>query len=142
MKTVDVVDDYDPNKFYVVCMANRAGVRLFCTKLEYTHFPPRTAANKDFELAIMKWQGLEFFVVRVPPSARPWCNKIAADLGMRLADGVPTMFDYKGSYSFPLQGDNIWTLEGEFEGDEEAEIEKISLRMNPLWRKIFAVTRR
>lgn len=125
MNQNSIREEYDPNKFFVVCMATRPGVQLYCTTLEYTYYPPRTPANDLFGLNIVQWNDLTFYVLSVPLADRNRCELVAKNLGMRLADGVPTIFDHKGKHNFPLQGSNVWSLEGNYKGDEIAEVQKI-----------------
>lgn len=100
-------------------------MRLFCMKMEYGHYPPRTLKNNDLELHLVTWAGMDFYVLSVPLVDRHLCEKVAAELGMRLASGVPHVIFAEDTSVFPMEGKNVWTLEGQFDGDEEATCEKI-----------------
>lgn len=116
----------DRSKFFVIAMGLRKGSQLFFMKLEYGHFPPRTPENDLFELNVVSWQGTEWYLGSVPMSKKHLCYQVAESIGMRLADGIPTIVTHKGPQHFPCtDGPHIWSLEGQFQGDQIAEMEKI-----------------
>jgi hypothetical protein len=58
----------DLSKVHYIVMSGRPGGSLFCTKLEYEHFPPRTARNKLYDFYILKWpdDAMLWFIVGIP----------------------------------------------------------------------------
>jgi len=91
----------------------RPFVHLFFTVLEYRHFPPdNRVLNDEFKLASIKWGDVVWMFVRVPASYRPQVEAVAAEMGLRLGDGLPTMLGGPdGPQRFPIDGDNVYTLE-------------------------------
>lgn len=104
----------DPNKLYLVADLSRPGTSLFAVRLEYTHFPPRSEKNKDFEVTLIKWpEDIEILwsIIAVPMQYRSIVEEVAANAGLRLAEGTPMMFGSSGEHLFPVQGNNVYTLE-------------------------------
>lgn len=145
---VDAYDDYealkdqlDPSRVALVMMANRIGVQSFVTFLEYTYFRPGTPMNSHFRFAIVKWEELKWFVVIIHKKHLQKADDLAKLLGLRRADGVPTMIhagknldavgvarsketarrvfgeslgaEMEGMavVRFPLDAPNVWTME-------------------------------
>jgi len=109
----------DPNRFYIVCMAERPGAIEFCQTLERTLYPFGTAANDNFEIKERVWQSttMMWFVICIPIGDADAAKRIALACGMRVADGIPKMLQ-RGENGvaredwFPIvAGPNVWTLE-------------------------------
>lgn len=101
----------DEDKLFIICMETRPGMRLFLVDLEYNKFIPGTPLNDRFELFINKWEGIGWAVVAVPMKYKDFVWEVAERNGMRVADGIPMTLGNEGSVSFPLAGDNVFTLE-------------------------------
>lgn len=82
----------EPDRFTIISWATRPGAIRFSMALEYGHFPPGTKANDDYELAILEWADLPWWIVVIPLAARATAEHVAEEHGMRLANGVPRMF--------------------------------------------------
>lgn len=104
----------DKDKLHLIMEMSRIGGGLFMVKLEYTHFPPRTEKNKLFEMALMEWpskESLRWAIVSIPIEYKPDALKIAAECGLRFADGIPTLFGEGKAQQFPLDGETVFTIE-------------------------------
>lgn len=101
----------DPSKFYVACMDMRFGTQVFASAVEYYLYPPHIKEQNDlFEISKINYQGYLFHVISVPREDEAKVKEIARSIGMRVADGVPTLM---GQSPFPLQGKNVWNLENQ-----------------------------
>ena len=47
---------------------------------------------------------------------------MAKECGLRLANGVPTIFDGDGAHQFPLEGPTVFTLEIGTDGADRVDI--------------------
>lgn len=115
----------DKNKFYVVGLSVRKGTRLFMTKLEYEHYKPSEPRNDLINFDILTWQNLVFYITNVPMAEKDICYQVAKELGMSIVDGTPLVIDHTGKHYFPLSDSNVFTLEGQYEGDEGKECERL-----------------
>jgi len=75
---------------YIGDMA-RIGVWSFITFLEYRQYPPGTMLNQSFHLTLTAWEGLRFAVVSIPRNRSREAEALMQTLGLRAADGIPTM---------------------------------------------------
>jgi len=108
------VQGKDTSKLHLIVDMGRIGAKLFNVKMEYTHFAPRSGKNNLFEFALMRWPDPQSFlwaIASFPIEYRPQAEAIAKECGLRLADGIPTIFDHKGAHQFPLEGPTVFTLE-------------------------------
>jgi len=105
----------DISKLHLILDMQRIGGNLFCVKLEYTYFPPRSGRNKLFDMALLQWPNgdfaLKWAVLSFPLEYRPQAEALAKECGLRIADGVPHVFDAAGAHCFPLDGETVFTLE-------------------------------
>jgi len=103
----------DTSNLHLVAMMTRVGVKLFGVKMEYTYFPPRSGKNALFQMVLMNWpnQGMLWSIFSFPIEYKPQAESIAKECGLRLADGVPHIFDHAGAHTFPLDGETVFTLE-------------------------------
>lgn len=62
-------------------------------------------------MPVSTWQGMRYILCVVPMGAKPLVEKVAAQHKLRLADGTPRAITLKGFDSFPVSGDNAFTLE-------------------------------
>ncbi|MDB6020787.1 MAG: hypothetical protein JWQ04_644, partial [Pedosphaera sp.] len=101
-----------PDKIaYVVQLSpRRIGVLAFATFLEYRHFPP-APVNDDFQIAIIDWEGMRFGLACIPRSKEPLAIGVMQELGLRAADGAPTMLSNKGVTQFPINLPNVFNIE-------------------------------
>jgi hypothetical protein len=89
----------------------RPGVRLFAAKLEYSYFEPGTPRNDEFILHVINWQGMSWAVVSIPREYMEAAKKIAAEVGLRIADGVPHLIVGGQTHPFPMNTENVFALE-------------------------------
>ena len=112
---------------HLIGLLERPCVGLFAVRLEHRHYPPGTLANDLFEMRLVKWEDMVWSVVTIPTGGRPDAAAIADGVGLRFADGVPTVFAaHPGGPTirvgglvlpetsisrFPLDSPTAWTLE-------------------------------
>jgi len=89
----------------------RIGVRLFVVKLEYFYFEPGTPKNDEFIFHVIDWQDMSWAVVSIPKGYLELAKKVAAEVGLRIADGVPHSITAGQVYVFPMNTENVFTLE-------------------------------
>jgi len=89
----------------------RLGFRLFMVKLEYFHFEPGTSRNDQFILHMINWQGMSWAVVSIPKEYLELARRVAAEAGLRVADGVPHAITAGQTHVFPMNTKNLFTLE-------------------------------
>lgn len=110
----------DPDKFYMTVLTTRPWVNLFAVRLEHEHYPPRTERNKIFDYMLVKWpegpDEMLWAVLGIPLEDRPIAERLAKELQLRIADGVPSIISGGNPPSqiwFPVDphNRNIWNLE-------------------------------
>lgn len=106
----------DTTKLHLIVDMNRIGGKLFNVKMEYTFFAPRSGKNYLYEMVLMKWPDPSFAqflwaICSFPIEFRPQAEAVAKECGLRLANGIPTIFDQDGAHHFPLDGETVFTLE-------------------------------
>jgi len=103
-----------PDKLAVVVMGapRRIGGKAFLTFMEDRHFSPLNGKlNALWTLFFLRWEGMIFHVAVYPREYRRHAEQVCQELGLRLADGVPTILDGSGIKRFPLDQPNVWTFE-------------------------------
>ena len=95
----------DATKIGIIAMVARPGVRSFLIATEWRHFCPLDdGLNAKFELVMKKWQGMLFTVMIVPVEYKEKIDAIAAELHLKLVNGVPMIFGgEEGSSLFPIR---------------------------------------
>jgi len=120
--------------FVGMATPRRPGVMLFAIKLEFWYFPPDTEKNDDFVLHRIEWQSMLWMVVSIPRQYMDLAKKIAAESGLRIVDGIPTIITPEGTQPFPMGSDNVFALENvpghAVYGHEFGEIEKLLAQEN------------
>jgi len=89
----------------------RPGVRLFAVKLEYFYFEPGTPKNDEYIFHIVNWEEMVWGVISIPKEYMDLAKKVAAEAGLRIADGTPHMIIGGGQRRFPMNTNNVFTLE-------------------------------
>ena len=120
-----VVQGKDTSKLHLIVDTSRIGASLFNVKMEYTYFAPRSGKNYLFELVLMRWPDPNTFlwaIASFPIEYRPQAEAMAKECGLRLANGVPTIFDGDGAHQFPLEGPTVFTLEIGTDGADRVDI--------------------
>jgi hypothetical protein len=109
----EVRESLSPEKVALVCMVGprRIGILSFIVFLEHRYFPPGTPKNELFQVVMMEWQEMKWCVVVIPEKDVKTGDDLAASLGLRRADGVPTLLSAAGVVRFPLDQDNVFTIE-------------------------------
>lgn len=105
----------DTTRLHLVVDMNRLGAKIFNVKMEYTYFAPRSGKNYLFEMVLMSWPGgpmpFMWAICSFPIEYRPQAEELAKECGLRIADGIPTIFTGNGAQRFPLDGPTVFTLE-------------------------------
>lgn len=101
------------DKFGIVGHAMRPGFRKFMVRLEYEIFSPHGDNNDKFQFILVEFMGMrDWLLIIIPAENRADAEKIAAECGLRFADGVPTCFGGdKGKEPFPIQHKDVWSAE-------------------------------
>ena len=93
----------------------RIGARAWMTFLEWRHFSPKLGLNHLFVLAYVKFEGMLFGMVIIPREKLPEADAIAKEVGLRRADGVPTLIAFENGRQrvkfFPFNYNNVFNLE-------------------------------
>lgn len=91
----------------------RPGIRECFTTLEYIHFPPGTALNDEFQLAVVEWNDIGWIIVSIPLTKASLMETVARQCGLRVADGIPMMVTGEGFERFPFTNGNTYVLENQ-----------------------------
>lgn len=105
-----------PDRLTLVSLLERPGLLRFLTLLEWSYFSPKTKANEDFEIVLATWPDdapIRWAVAILPLLKLPETRRIAAETGMRIADGVPTKIDHGGVRRFPVDHARVFTIEND-----------------------------
>lgn len=134
----------DPTRFHICGDMNRIGVSLFMTKLEYTHYPPRSGKNHLFEFRILKWPDdfpMYWVIASIPIEDREMAELLIPECGLRLANGIPMMLGGGKELVFPMSGDRVWCLENSsghpIYNNNQAEIKKLKAEQDAEVEKIL-----
>jgi len=103
----------DEKFIHYVAMTTRPGVNECITLLEHRDFPPRTERNEFFQMHLITWEGLSWYVVSIPIAEKHLMEQAAAETGLRVSDGVPRMISKDGMVSFPADNERVFTLENQ-----------------------------
>lgn len=79
------------DNIHLVTMASRPGSYALISAIEWFWFSPKKDLNHLFNLTIVKWEGLNWLVASIPKYKLKDTKRLAKQLGMHIADGVPTM---------------------------------------------------
>lgn len=88
-------------RIHLVSMADRPGTMIMSAMIEWTWFVPGSSTAHRFELRRVVWEDIPFLVMTFPRKKFPAIRSLAKRLGMRVADGVPTLLDHNGTSHFP-----------------------------------------
>ena len=103
----------DPSFIHYAGMLNppRPGVLDCVQMLENIHYKPGSDRNHLFLLRLLDWQDILWTIVSIPIAEKANMERVAQVNGLRIANGVPTMFADGGIHSFPVSNDRVFTLE-------------------------------
>ena len=99
------------DKMYIACSVDRNGVPQFCKVVEDSLYPEGTEKNELFQTHYVAFCGQMFVLLEVALANKIEVMDIARSIGMKVCEGVPTMYVRGTQVDFPLQGSNIVTLE-------------------------------
>jgi hypothetical protein len=89
----------------------RPGLTECMTLVEHKHFPPGTDRNELFILRFIKWSDMVWVMMSIPIEDKNLVEDIAKECGLRIANGVPTMFTGNVIQQFPVNNERIFTFE-------------------------------
>ncbi len=103
---------------HLVSMSTRPGSFALISAIEWFWFSPKKDLNHLFNLTIVRWEGLDWLVASIPKHKLKDVKQLAKQLGMRIADGVPTLIrciepgekpdkTYDGAGIFIFPGGNL-----------------------------------
>lgn len=101
----------DLNLLHVICMGGRPGGYLFNRGLELKFFRPGAHDNDNYNVLLKRWADVQWIVVSVPIRFRQRVESWANECGMRLADGIPHVFEGRSAMKFPLDSPQAFVLE-------------------------------
>lgn len=105
----------------------RPYVCLYSLLLEHRHYEPHVKERNDlFQVWIVRWQDIDWQLIAIPVQDRPLAEAVAREVGLRFANGTPTLIVQAGKVSavgstrisptmdairFPFDTPNVYTLE-------------------------------
>lgn len=101
----------DQQWIHFVGMAQRPGVADCLQTMEHSHYPPESDGNDNFHLRILQWEEIVWFITSIPRVDYKKMEAVALACGLRITNGVPRIINDKGLSSFPIDQDNVFTLE-------------------------------
>lgn len=103
----------DPDWINVAGMVapRRPGAILFLTLTEHMFFHPTTPEQDDFLLMNIAWEEMVFYVFSVPSKHHEDLKDLASKCGVRMAEGIPSLYTSEGLKYFPVYGKNCFNLE-------------------------------
>lgn len=99
------------NKIGLVGSIERVGVPSFAVFLEHRLFTPCTPLNDLLMMSLAEWEGMHWIILVFHKTHLPGVDELMKTLGLRRADGVPHMMTGKGVIPFPVNSDNVFTIE-------------------------------
>lgn len=122
-----------PGRTHFIVQCDRLGSQLFCMKLEYEHFPPRSVKNNLFDLFIAKWPPPEedtdgftlmWYILGIPEEQKHLAEKVAKECGLKIKEEIPIIFSNAKEYTFPMNGPRVFSIESNpksriYENDSE-----------------------
>lgn len=116
-RTTEEVREFCSNEdliSYVVMLGpRRPGVMLFGILLEYVFFPPGTKKNEEFHMHFVNWEEMMFGIISIPKKKKIYAVEVAKISGTRIANGVPTLISEGQVAMFPVDSNNVFTIENE-----------------------------
>lgn len=116
---------------FYVWISSRPGGLALAMAVEWYWFDPHTPLNNDFQIYEIAWREMTWLVFACPAIRHDDIKKLAAQIGMRVADGVPRLIMPHrpgmvrlggalvgaGMETFPggIEGEkNMWSIENAF----------------------------
>lgn len=133
----------NPNFVHFVGLLSppRPGVQLFAVRLEHEYYPPGSDMNNDFCLRMFEWEDMKWIIVSVPKTEMDILKKVAHECGLKIADGVPTVFGSGKIETFPINNERVFTLENlpdsPFYGADRKKIKELLAEERRKMEKIF-----
>lgn len=129
---------------HLVSMLERPGSLALISSIEWFWFSPKKSLNHLINMAIVKWEDINWVVTSFPEHKLQDAKQLAKQLGMRIADGVPTIIRHvkpgenpdkkfsseMGAFIFPggiingLDNKNMFTIENDSDSPIYANSER------------------
>lgn len=107
--------EFMENEFFIhyvgMISPPRPGVHECTSMLEHKHYKPGTERNELFILRMMKWADFFWLIISIPIKEKMFMEEVANECGLRIANGVPTVFGPGGIEKFPVSNERVFTLE-------------------------------
>ena len=103
------------DNIHLVSMTTRPGSYALISAIEWFWFSPKKNLNHLFNLTIVRWEGLDWLVVSIPKHKLQAVKRLAKQLGMRIADGVPSLIRHMEPDEKPdrtLEGVGVFVFPG------------------------------
>jgi hypothetical protein len=84
-------------RIYLIAHITRVAVPAFAAAIEWYWYPPDSERNRLFDVYSTKWAALDWIIIAFPNGRLPAVRRLAKQLGLRLADGVPTVVGNPGA---------------------------------------------
>lgn len=111
----------NPDKTFYAIMVCRPGAIKWMSQIEEQLYPPdKHEDNIKFGLTFIRWAEMTWAVASVPSDDDLQVRDLTMKIGMRIANGVPFVLGMgPNPVAFPIQGKNVFTIEGKTQKDEE-----------------------
>ncbi len=101
----------DQTRMHLVGAHVRPGVLRFATMFEWVYFKPGTSDEHRFQMLVVRWEGIDFFVVSFPMSFAQVVDRFLAVSDLVMTDGIPTLLGDGPPKFFPADGPTVFSLE-------------------------------
>jgi hypothetical protein len=82
-------------RIYLVSHSGRIAVPAFAAAIEWYWYPPDSSRNRLFDVYGTDWFGLGWVITAFPSGRFAAVRRLAKQLGLRIADGAPTVVGNK-----------------------------------------------
>lgn len=102
----------NPNYFHCIGMIvpRRLGLLIFLAKLEDRHYFPGSSNSGNIVFHLMEWQGCQWVMLTIPKEDTSFAEELAKENSLVITKGSPSVVAKGKTFSFPIQGENIFTL--------------------------------
>jgi hypothetical protein len=78
-------------RVFLISHVSRIGISAFCAAIEWYWYPPNTSRNRFFDVYAANWHGMKWIIIALPIGRLPATQRLAKQLGLRIADGSPVI---------------------------------------------------
>jgi hypothetical protein len=91
----------DDDRVFLIANAGRVAAAAFFAAIEWYWYAPKTPRNRFYDCYVTEWTDLRWMVVAFPQGRLPAARRLAKQLGLRIADGVPTQLEKRNNALVP-----------------------------------------